>query len=257
MATFSFDPHSDLPTVDMGDDLEDAGNGTAGDAVTDTDDDFSEIVPVTPQLSRSPAEGASLDVAAIAKGRSARAASADTEKPTSRKAFSDVVAKDPSLVKILADCQSGFYIKSVNAEAVDAVKSDHRAIMDEVIRNTDAQSLSGPEISAFILRVQAARTYAATVRYTIFDVTAALSRRIDLMRRYLAETFPKELARDTKAKADRDQLLSQILRHPLDDAQYLHDTIKFLDMVIEDMDKTHFSLKLVVDAMNITGKGRY
>jgi hypothetical protein len=89
-----------------------------------------------------------------------------------------------------------------------------------------------------------------------FKLRAQLVKHIKAMRNYLSSRYSSELRREFTTLDARKKVLDYMMKDFDDIADDFQLVVDIADIVIEDIDKAYWSIRAVIDVMEIASKDR-
>lgn len=106
------------------------------------------------------------------------------------------------------------------------------------------------------LQNSAFRSRIAELKMDFFKLRAQLVKHIKAMRNYLSSRYSSELRREFTTLDARKKVLDYMMKDFDDIADDFQLVVDIADIVIEDIDKAYWSIRAVIDVMEIASKDR-
>ena len=101
------------------------------------------------------------------------------------------------------------------------------------------------------LKAQAYRSRLSEICVQSSRITAKLSMACEKLSDYVNVTYADEIRSLGRTKEERSVVVNSILRSAYDFISSLESVVDMAEIVIADIDKQHYSLKLTLDALNL------
>jgi hypothetical protein len=163
--------------------------------------------------------------------------------------FTEVAAADKRVKALLKALRQGAY--HIDLEGLEReIDSLHLTRMIRTLKTEEVITSFQKKFITAALQHQAFRSRLVEIKVKCFRVGARLEEHIGVVRSYLGITYPNSLSK-YRTVAERKAAINTILEEPMTFLSKLALKDKELEQIIKDLDQTSFSLKHIMDAMQI------
>lgn len=166
-------------------------------------------------------------------------------------AFQVAVKKDIKVLKFLNTLEKG----SFNIDTKQFVTELSNLHSTREVRKLNRNNLIGGSQSQLLdanLQNAAFRSRCVEIKVQCFNTCSNLEEYLDSLKRYIFTKYVDYLKQDYTTQADRKEAVNQVLDNGLRRFKNLKKVITIADLVVEDIDKSGWTIKSILEVLELT-----
>jgi hypothetical protein len=162
-----------------------------------------------------------------------------------------MIKDDKKLKKFLNKVNNGVF--SINTEALIAeIRDMHLTRSTRTLKPKEVLIKFQSRFMGAALQNSAFRSRAVEIKMQCYYSLSELDKYLSILKKYLKSQYPLELKSKFTTQADRDSFIDRILEKAIVQKKDLESVIGYCDIFISDIDAAGWSLKSIIDVMNMT-----
>lgn len=141
--------------------------------------------------------------------------------------------------------KGGFNVNTV--EFIRELEGLHTTRLTRRLVVTDVTQRFQGRFMRAVLQNQANRSRTVEIKMRCFRTQAKLKRHLDDLTKYLMARYAEQLRRAAGTKSERENIIKSVYSNAENIQEELNTTMAIADMVIDDLDKTGWTVKNIID----------
>ncbi len=164
--------------------------------------------------------------------------------------FTDLAAKDKRVRSLLKALHNGSYHLDLDGlereiDSLHLTRQVRKLKTEEILMSFQRKFVDAA------LQNQAYRSRLVEIKVKCFRMSAKLEEHISVVRSHLGITYPNALSK-YKTVSERRAAINSVLEEPMTFLTKLELKDKEIEVLVKDLDAAAWSLKSIMDAMNLT-----
>lgn len=165
--------------------------------------------------------------------------------------FQEAVQRNKRMKKLLRLRESGVFAVDTDRYIKD-LEQLHSSRLFRAWESKDVLSSAQMHIVKGAMQNSAYRSNAVTIKMTCFKVSRLLEKQIKAAASYLSSHYSEILRSEYSTIKEREKAIELVLEDFTKLKDDLESVVKLADILINDLDQTYWSIKLVSDAMALS-----
>jgi hypothetical protein len=161
------------------------------------------------------------------------------------------IESDKKVRRFIAQVKQGNYYIDTDALMIE-IQEMHSARFTRALTTTAVIKKFQTSFIDSVLQNSAFRSRATEIKMKCTRIIIEIDKKLPIIKKYIKARYSEELRAQFSTQADRDSYVDVVLQTAVKTKSHLEGVIRYADMFIADLDSNGWSLKYILDAVNVS-----